>query len=280
MRIGIVGPAERAVAWENHLRPHPSVSEVVIAPTLNDVGSVNACLLLDDSEDRMAHLLEAVKSGFHTFLISKLPTQQAWAEKVYYASQEANVCVQFSHWPTIAPASQWMAQKVKKPTFIQANRTLTHTKFLENNLTFSDLWVDDLAYCLKYMNSAVHQTSVNTSKLHSSKRYAIQITLRFDSGATASLFTSICGEENSHRRLVSNNAYLLDCNVNNQQVRIGRENESNHLFFEKKMFDSTLSAENAVTQFLKALQLNKPSLYNSYDLLCFTNLLEDIKSQF
>ena len=278
MRIGIVGPAERAMAWENHLRPHQSVSEVIIAATLNDVGEVDACFLLDDTENQMNHLLESIKSGFHTFLISKIPTDSYFSEKVYHASEEANVCVQFSHWPTTAPASQWMAQKVKKPTFIQVIRTLRHTNFIENNVSFTDLWVDDLAYCLKYIGGAVHHIDVNTSTLQSDKKYAIQLTLRFDSGATAALFTSISGQENKHQRVVSDHSFILDCNVEEQVVRVGRENESQHLFFEKKMFDSSLAAEQAVTQFLKAIQLKKASIYNSYDLLRFTNVLQQVKT--
>lgn len=279
MRIGIVGPAERTLAWENHLRPHPSVSEVIIAATLEDIGSVDACLLLDDSDQRLDHLLEAIKSGFHTFFISKLPTDKTYAEKFYHASEEANVRVQFSHWPSLAPASQWMAQKVKKPTFVQIVREISHTRFIEKNLTFRDLWVDDLAYCLKYVGGAVHHTDINSSMLKSGHPHAIHLTLRFESGATAAIFISTCGRDNTHRRFVSDNTTILDCNVEEQTVRMGREQNNRHLFFEKKTFDPSLAAEQGVTQFLKSIQLKKPSLYNSYDLLRLTSLLQQIQGR-
>lgn len=279
MRIGIVGSAERAVAWENHLRPHQSVSEVIIAATLDEIGSVDACLLLHDTATEADQLIRSIKSGFHTFSIAKLPTDHALAEKIYYASQEANVCVQFSHWPTLAPASQWMAQKVDKPSFIQVNRTISHTEFIENNFTFADLWIDELAYCLKYVGSAVHHIDVNTSRLQSGTPRAIHLVLRFDSGATAVIFISTCAQESHHRRLVSDHAFILDCGVENQTVRIGRETNTRHLFFDKKIFDPSLSAEQSVTQFLKSIQLKKPTLYNSHDLLLLTGLIQRVQQR-
>ncbi len=38
MKIAIVGPAGRAVAWKKHLAVHPSVSEVIIAAELGKIG--------------------------------------------------------------------------------------------------------------------------------------------------------------------------------------------------------------------------------------------------
>ena len=280
MRIGIVGSAERAVAWENHLRPHPSVSEVIIAASLDDIGSVDACLLLNVKDSHIEQLINAIKSGVHTFSIAKLPTEHAIAEKIYYASQEANVCVQFSHWPTLAPASQWMAQKVTKPSFIQVNRLVSHTQFIENNIAFADLWIDELAYCLKYVGGAVHHVDVNTSTLQSGKPRAIHLALRFDSGATAVIYISACAHENRHRRLVSDHTFLLDCEIESQTVRIGRESSNKHLFFDKKTFDASVAAEQSVTQFLKSIQLKKPSVYNSHDLLLLTGLIDRVQSRF
>ncbi len=278
MRIGIVGPAERAAAWESHLRPHQSVSEVVISASLDGIGSVHACLLLDD-ENQHRQLLDAIKAGYHTFSISKLTTDLALAEKIYHLSEEANVHVQFSHWPTLAPASQWMAQQIKKPSFIQINRKLSHTASIEKNIYFTDLWVDDLAYCLKYINGTVHHIDVNTSTLQSAAPHALHLTLRFESAATAGIFISTCAGFGRHQRLVSDHSLILDCDAEEQTVRLGRENSSGHLYFKKRTFDGTTAAEQSVTQFLKSIQLKKPTLYNPYDLVQLATLVQRVKSR-
>lgn len=279
MRIGIVGPAERAAAWESHLRPHPSVSEVVLSASLDGIGSVHACLLLDDDNEHR-RLIEAIKAGYHTFSISDLITDHRLAEKIYHLSEEANVHLQFSHWPTLAPASQWMAQQVKKPSFIQINRELSHTTSMEKNISFNDLWVDELAYCLKYIDGAVHHIEVNATALQSGAAHAIHLILRFESAATASIFISTCSSTGRHRRFVSDHSKVLDCNAEEQTVRVGRENPSGHLYFEKETFDGTTAAEQSVTQFLKSIQLKKPTLYNPYDLMQLTSLIERVQSRF
>lgn len=277
MNIGIVGPADRSVAWENHLRSHQLVSEVVITASLDDIGTVDACFLLDDTTQRLQNLLQAIKLGYHTFFISSLPTDSKLVEKIYYTAQEANVRVQFSHWPTLAPASQWMVQKVPKPTFIQANREITYSSFMEHNADFNALWIDELAYCLKYIGGGVHHTQIKTCHLESGRPYATHLNLRFDSGATAGIFISVCAAKNRHTRLVADHTQLLDCDVDSQTIRLGREHQNNHLFFEKKTFDPTLAAEQSAMQFLKAIQLKKATLYDGYDLLQLVKTIDSIK---
>jgi hypothetical protein len=279
MQIGIVGPAERSVAWENHLQSHRLVSEVIIAATLEDMGTVDACFLLDESDQKLNNLLKSIKLGYHTFFISALPAKSDAIEKIYHASQEANVRLQFSHWPTLAPASQWMKQKVRNPSFIQVVREISHTSFVESGLSLNSLWIDELAYCLKYIGGAVHRTQINATKLKSGKAYAVHLMLRFDSGATAGIYISTCNQENRHKRLVSNHSLVLDCDVETQTVRIGKDHKNQHLFFEKKTFDPSLAAEKAAMQFLKAIQLNKTTLYSGYDLLQLTNLVESIQQR-
>ncbi len=279
MKIGIVGPAERAAAWENHLRRHPSVSEVIITAALNEINTADACLLLDDLPQRSDQLLQSIKSGWHTFLISSLPVDQAFARQVYLTAEEANVQVQFSHWPTLAPVSQWTARHIKKPSFIQVTRNLTHARFNEKDLTFTDLWIDELAWCLKYMDAAVHHVDANMSVLQSGTPYGIHISLRFDRGSTAALFISTCAPSNNHCRFVSDHHTVIDCNVEEQTVRIGRENEDKRLFFERKSFDPTRAAEKSIARFIKSIQLKKAAPYNSYDLLRLTKVVEQIKEQ-
>lgn len=279
MKIGIVGPAERAVAWEEHLRPHRAVEEVIIAANLKDIGNVDACLLFNESENQLETLLKSVQLGFHSFLISPLPTDYKTIEKVYHASEEANVLLQFSHWPTLAPASQWMANKIKKPTFIQIVREISYTHFLEMNYNIDYLWIDELAFSLKWVDGAVHSIDLKTVDLQGNAIYALHLFLRFNSGATANIFINTCAPENNHHRLAADHAYLIDCDVEKQLVRIGQENEGTHLFFNKQHFDPSKAAEMAVTQFIKAIQLKKPTLYTGYDLLKLAKEIERIKKR-
>ena len=143
MKIGIIGPADRAVAWEKHIRSHRVISEVTITAKLSEVGNVDACLLLDDPQtDQSDLLLEAVKKGYHSFLIAPLLTETSKVEKIYHAAEESNVLLQFSHWPTLAPASKWMAKQVSRPSFIQISREISHADYLESSHSFDYYWID------------------------------------------------------------------------------------------------------------------------------------------
>lgn len=279
MKIGIVGPAERAVAWEKHLRPHRLVSEVAIARKLSEIGDIDACFLLNDEPERLQHLLETVKAGYHTFLIAPLPTDTQQVEKVYHAAEESNVRLQFSHWPTLAPASKWMAKKVAKPSFIQVTRKIGHGGYLESRYDFDYYWMDELAFCLRWINGAVHHLDLQTVNFSKNKIYALHMLLRFDSGATANIYVNVASSTSEHHRLAANNHYLLDCNVLEQTVRLGEENENNHLYFNKQSFDASKAAELAALEFIKSIQLKRPTIYNGYHLLELTKTVDKIKKR-
>ena len=61
MIIGIVGDAERAVAWERHIRPHNIVRQVALAPHVHDLDRVDACFVVDTTLNRTEHLIDALK---------------------------------------------------------------------------------------------------------------------------------------------------------------------------------------------------------------------------
>ena len=278
MKIGIVGSADRAVAWENHLRPHRSVSEVTITAKLDDLGSVDACLLLDDNPD-LDKLLNAVKAGYHTFYVAPLPTQTPKVEKVYHAAQEANVLLQFSHWPTLAPASKWMAKKVSTPSFMQIRREINHSQHKQSAHPLDYYWMDELAFCMRWINGSVHHIDLKTMKLSGDHIYGLHMLLRFESGATANIFLNVASDNSQHHRLAADHLFLLDCNVLEQNVRIGEEKSGGHLFFDKKSFDASKAAELAVQDFIKAVQLNRSTIYNGYHLLEFTKTADKVKKR-
>ena len=279
MKIGIAGPTERAVAWEQHLRPHRSVSEVVIAPSLDEVGAVDACFLLDESDERLKNVLKAIRLGLHTFLIARLPTDLSRVEKVYHAAEEANTVLQFSHWPSLAPASQWMMGKVTKPTWLQVNREIGYYQFQEMDTTLEYLWMDERAFCLKWIGEAVHDIDGQQINLGSAQPIGIHIFLRFDSGATAGLYVNGVASESSHKRLAADNFFMLECDVQSQAVRVGRRAEHGSLFFERHEFEATRSAELAATQFLKAIQLRRSSAFNGYDALRLCQTVDKIRQR-
>jgi predicted dehydrogenase len=279
MKIGIVGPAERAVAWEKHLRPHRLVSEVIITAKLADVGDVDACFLLDEEPDQLKHLLKAVKNGYHTFLVAPLPTDTTLVEKVYHAAEESNVLLQFSHWPTLAPASKWMAKKIAKPSFIEVSREISHSEYLESGHSFDYYWIDELAFCLRWINSAVHHIDLKTIELMADKVYALHMLLRFDSGATANIHVNVIAAESRHHRMAANNHFLLDCDVINQSARLGEENSDGHLYFKRQSFDATKAAELAALEFIKSIQMNRPTIYNGYHLMELTKTMDKIKKR-
>jgi hypothetical protein len=279
MKIGIVGPADRAGAWEKHLRPHRLVSEVAIAGKLSEIGDIDTCFLLDDQSGHLNRLLETVKAGYHTFFIAPLPTDTEQVEKVYHAAEESNVLVQFSHWPTLAPASKWMAKRVSKPSFIQVNREISHSEYLESNYDFNYYWIDELAFCLRWISGAVHPMDLKTVELSSNKVYALHMLLRFDSGATANIYINVAAAKSAHHRLAANNHYLLDCDVLNQSVRLGEENESGHLYFSKQSFEASKAAELAALEFIKSIQLKRPTIYNAYHLWELNKTMDKIKKR-
>jgi len=280
MKFGIVGPAERAVAWEEHLRPHRAIEEVVISSSLEGIGNVDACLLFDESKNQLKTLLKAIRCGFHSFLISKLPADIQKVEQIYHSAEEANILLQFSHWPTLAPASQWMSKKINKPRFIQIIRQINHTEFMEDRSNIDNIWIDELAFCLKWINGNVHKKDFKIVQLQSNKTHAVHLFLRFDSGATANIYVNTSSRESIHHRFASDKTYLAECDVQSQTVRLGQESEGNHhLFFKKQVFDPAQAAEMAVTQFIKAIQLKKDTLYNGYDLLKLNREVQSIKGE-
>lgn len=279
MRIGIIGPADRAVAWEKHLRVHHLVSEVVIARNISEVGNIDACFLLDDQAHNLDHLLEAIKFSYHTFLVAPLPVNLPKVEKIYHAAQESNVHIQFSHWPTLAPATKWMHKKVNNPSFIEIDREINHTEFTSSDHSFDYYWIDELAFCLRWVDSSIHHMDLNTVKLGQDHIYALNLFLRFKNTATANIFINTAAENKQHHRMAADRNYLLDCNVLDQKVRLGEESKSGHLFFKKETFDASKAAELAALEFIKAIQFNREPIYNAFHLWELNKTIKKVKNK-
>lgn len=276
MKIGIVGDAKRAVAWEQHLRPHRIVQEVDLCPSLSEIGSVDACIIIDDTDQNLTILYEAIRMELNCFLVSKPPENKLELEKIHHAAVEAGVHVQFSHWPTLAPATQWMMNRIKKPAVISITRDLIFTQWMGSETEYRYIWYDELGLCVKWINSGIHQMEAKEIQLENKLPIFMHLFLRFDNGATADIKINTGASENRHQRIISNKQEILDCNVREQNIRIGRLNSDEQLYFEKQSFDPARSAEKAALMFLKAIQMNAESPYTSFDAYQFAVQLERV----
>jgi predicted dehydrogenase len=280
MVIGIVGDAERAVAWERHLRPHNIVRQVVLAPHVHDLDRVDACFILDDTQQRFEHLLDAVKEGIPCFFISDFIASSAEYEQVYRSSKEAGVDVQVAHWPTLSPATQWMKDKILKPQFIQVQRSVYRSRLNENPDQFTNMWMDELALCLKWMDSGIHHLEIKKSSLGPKLPQAIHLMIRFDNGASASIQIQLSSTQEHHIRYLSGKKDFLECQVSQQQVKYGYLGEHQHIHFDTKQFDSTKAAEKAALHFIKNIQLRKEVVYSAYDAFQCAKTYEKLIAKF
>lgn len=278
MKVGIVGDAKRALAWEQHLRPHRIVQEVDLCPDISEIGDVNACIIIDDSENNLDILLEGIHQELNCFLVSKIPTQKEKLQKIHQAANEAGVHIQFSHWPVLAPATQWMMNRMKKPVSISINRELAYSQWTSES-EFKNHWFDEIGLCLKWINSGIHQIEAKAVHLDKTVPYFIHLFIRFDNGMTANITVNSAAKENRHTRFAFSNNEVLECEVREQIVRVGQLNSSSKIYFEKQEFDPAQAAEKAALMFLKAIQMNAETPYSSYDALRLATQIERIEKR-
>lgn len=276
MKVGIIGDKNRAAAWEKHLRPLTAVNEVIITSSISDLDDTETCILIDDSTDNLEHLGEAIRLGLHTYLVSTLPTDQKRLKKIYHLAQESGVRVQFSHWPTISPASQWMKQQLPKPGFIQVIREHPHISFSENRLRFSHSWIDEIAWIVKWMDMSTHRIEAKHI-IPGNSDSGIQVYLKFENGASASLFYLVPGSENRHRRIASSPSLLLDCNADKQSVKKTLVGDNQRLTVESQTFDASESAGLSATLFFKAIKMKRETAFSAYDALKTSMVIDNIR---
>lgn len=279
MIIGIVGDADRAVTWERHLRPHNIVRQVVLAPHVHDLNKVDVCFVVDSTPNRTEHLLDALKEGIPCFFISDFIVPSKELECIHRTSKEAGVQIQLAHWPTLSPSTQWMKDKINKPQFLQIQRYINRSKLTHSNNIFFNAWSDELALCLKWINSEIHLIEVKKSEVSKDKPQAIHLLIRFVSGASASIQIQASSTLEQHNRYIASNESFIECSVSEQELKYGYLDMNGRLLFESKKFDSTKIAEKSALHFLKNIQLKKEVVYSAYDALRFASNLEKIQSK-
>ncbi|MFP8490292.1 hypothetical protein ACKGJO_14510 [Gracilimonas sp. Q87] len=265
MKIGIIGDAKRAVAWERHLRPHQIVHEVELCPSISELGNVDACFLVDESEQNLDLLLEGIHQRLNCFLVALQPTDTEKLETIYRASMEAGVHVQFSHWPTLAPATQWMMDRMPRPSYLSISRDIHYTQFMNAKNEFRHFWIDELGLCMKWMDSGIHHIEAKNVLLNDTHPSALHLFIRFDNGSTADINIYTGASSNRHKRISGSRHEILDCDAPEQVVRIGRLSTGKHLYFEKQSFDPSKAAEKAALMFLKSVQMKRETPFTPYD---------------
>ena len=279
MKVGIVGDVTRAIAWQNHLRPHNIVEEVILCRTIRELNETDACIILDDSNDNLNILLDGVKRGFNCFFVAKQPTDIKQLEKIHRSAKESHCQIQFAQWPSLAPATRWMMDKIAKPSFIHIERTIMRNQMNQTADEFRSFWMDELGLCIKWADSGIHHIEAKQISLTNEFPTIAHFFLRFDNGTTASINIYAAGNENRHLRIVSGKTELLECNVPKQTVKYGRNSAKNRIYFDKQSFDPTKAAEKSALLFLKSIQLNKETGFTSYDALQLAIHVERIESR-
>jgi len=281
MNIAIIGPPERAVAWEAHLMPHRSVREVIIAPDIDSITDSNACIIINEGPDNLRTVQHAIKQGLHVYLVAQLPSDQQALLKTARYAEEAGVIVQFSHWPTLSQAGKWMMNTIPKPNFITINRLITPFEFQQQDSSLHEIWVDELAFCLCWVDSGIRRldaSHISTGNDFHSRLFHLFI--RFDNSSTASVTINTLADQNSHHRIAADNKIIMDCDVTTQTVKSGSLSHAGQTpAFEHKSFEPSRSAEVAITQFLKAIQLKKSSAYNAHHAYELSKTIEQVESR-
>lgn len=278
MKVAVIGEKKRADAWEKHLRKLAVVKEVIISSTLFDDHAVDAAILIDDSKNNLHLLHDAIRFGLHTFLISKLPDDQEMLENIYHASEEANVSVQFSHWPSFTTSNQWIKQQLEKAEMIQVKKELQPIQYSVNIPEFDHHWIDEIAFIVKWMGGNVHRIETKPI-LVNGLPLGLYLSLRFEDSSIATLQFSAFGSSDYHQRVFSNRQLMADCNVLSQSVKLYRVNENKRVGVQEKKFDPSDTAEWALAQFLKSIQMNKITVFSAYDALLTSQIVDKIRSQ-
>ena len=278
MKIAIIGDTSRADAWEKHLRKLAAIHEVVITSSLENKNEVDAALLLDDGTKNLSSLEHLIKLGLHTYFISQLPSDSSELERMYRLASESNVRVQFSHWPTLAPASMWMIQQMKKPDLIQIKREVQMTPNSTAQSNIDHHWIDELGWATKILGGNVHRVEAKQLSVEK-KRVGISINLRYEDASVAAIQFSALGNQNIHQRTISDGTISIDCDAIRQHVKLFRENSYGNIKSETHNFDPKLTAENSIFQFVKSIQLKKETLFNPYDAYQTALVTEKILKQ-
>jgi hypothetical protein len=277
MKVAIIGEKTRASAWEKHLRKLSVVEEVILSASLFKDSDLQTAILIDDSDRNLELLDEAIRAGLNSFLVSRLPDDKKKLETLYHTSSEAGVVVQFSHWPSITPSTQWIRQQIQKPDLIQIKKEIKPLNYTVDKSDFDHQWTDEVAFIVKWLGGNIHRVDAKPMLVDGTP-LGLNLSLRFEDASVASLQFSYFGSDDRHQRLFSDKNLLIDCNVLSQKMKAYRVNEKKRITMQEKSFDPTDTAEWALQQFIKSIQMKRESIFSPYDALLTARTIEKIRN--
>ncbi|TNE73559.1 hypothetical protein EP331_04130 [bacterium] len=279
MKVGIVGDELVVKAWENRLQQHASVREVILVKKSEFLPQIPACIIVNPDESAYDEAAMAIRKGINCFLVSRLPTKRSQIERLYHFAEESGVHLQLAHWSSYAPASQWIQTKIPSPDYIQINRYLQLQQYNRYDNAFSNLWIDDLAYCLKIIKSNVHKVDIGISRIKPEKAPHIQLFIRFDNGGVAGISIQTTSSESSYKRTICDKHHTAEYNVLKQEVLFSSLDPQGNVFQEFKHFEEEEPADRALTLFLKCVQTRTQPEYSIFDSLKLTRIIQQIEEK-
>ncbi|MEX2456202.1 MAG: hypothetical protein WD381_02765, partial [Balneolaceae bacterium] len=136
----------------------------------------------------------------------------------------------------------------------------------EGSRSFEQQWVDELAFIIRFYQSSIQHIVAKPIRIED-RWLGLQITLRFDDGAVASLQYNTAAEKEVHQRILSSNNMIIDCDVITQKSRRIEVNKDKRIKTTNKSFDPTETVQLSVMNFIKSIQIKKKSEFSAYDAL-------------
>lgn len=277
MNIAIVGESTRTAVWEQHLRALSHVEEVTISgkPVYD---RVDGCIIIQDAESRLSIVEDCVRWGVHVYLVSQLPTDLPKLEKISRLAEEAGVRVQFSHWPSYSPSTQWTKKLITRSQLTQIRKEISASEFSHSNRSFDQHWLDEIGFILAFHRSEirfVHARPVFLSNMMT----GLDLTLVFEDSTLASLQFSIVGAEEFHQRMLSTQELMIDTNVGRQFCRQITVNDKQRVSIQSKSFDPKHTAEQSVSHFVASIHTGRRPDFGIYDAVRLIRAFEKVRSQ-
>lgn len=279
MKILIAGDTTRGKQWERYLRKSVSVTEVVVSSAAQNE-KADAIILLDNSASNLDNLLGLIRKGNSVFLVSDLPLQIQQLERIYHTSEESNVSVQFSHWPSFTEMTRWVRKKVQNiPLLIDIQKTFKN-RSLPDPMQVKMGWADELAFLLTLQKNHVLNTSVLPIQINN-KFAGIHLTLRFNSGAIGSLRYFTIAPSETHQRVIHSRNSICYCNVQENTATNYSTGMDSYSILDSKVltFDPKTTVHHSIDAFIRSLKTHKPSGFSAADALQTARLVKKINSQ-
>jgi hypothetical protein len=264
LRIGILGEPDRTLAWEKYLRIHPSVAEVVCTTAIPALGDILACILLDES-DALNNAIHFARHGLHVFLVCRIPTDLPMLIRLQHTVEESHSVAQFVNWAYFHPISLWMMEQMPRPRVLHSYREVPLQHVRDHTLRLDNLWLEDLSLVLKWVDSGVHKIESHTV-VQANETVCRHAWLQFDNGTSATFSLSQKSASLQHKRLAFDTNTTIEADIIARKIHLNRTQQDT-LPYEVRDFTSELPVQQAITRFLKAIQMRRAAEYGIFDVV-------------